>query len=73
MSSAAQNPDHLIDPRWSQHLHAQTAGGPAQTSRPARGTDVEARLRAVIDPWERGVQDARSTLVALRKLADEVL
>jgi hypothetical protein len=30
-------------------------------------------MRAIIEPWERGLRGSRETLAALRRLADEVL
>jgi hypothetical protein len=72
MEHFPESPDDVIDPRWNSYLSAEVAEGPAH-ARTGGPEQLGQAMRAIIEPWERGLRGSRETLAALRRLADEVL
>jgi hypothetical protein len=71
-----RSPDVVIDPRWNSYLNAESGSNRTHPARPADNVpafELNARMRAIVAPWEAGEKDPHETLEALRQLADRVL
>ena len=73
MEQFPSSPDDVIDSRWTHNPQAVTPTPHASGRHRAPKPDLEAQMRAIINPWLAGDRTATETLHALRVLADESL
>ena len=71
MEQFPSSPDDVIDSRWTGNPQAMRPA--PHVRRRATETDLDAEMRAVVNPWLAGDRDAAETLAALRALADQHL
>lgn len=72
MEEFPSSPDDVIDSRWTGNPQAMRPA--PHIGRPkATQTDLDAEMRAVVNPWLAGDRSAAETLQALRALADQHL
>ena len=74
MEQFPSSPDDVIDSRWTHNPKAvvptpHSNGGRHRSPKP----DLDARMRAIINPWLAKDRSAADTLKALAALADEEL
>ena len=72
MEEFPSSPEEVIDSRWTGNPQAMRPA-PHVGRRKAAHADLDAEMRAVINPWLAGDRDAAETLAALRALADQHL
>ncbi|NYG06064.1 hypothetical protein BJ986_000551 [Phycicoccus badiiscoriae] len=72
MEQFPSSPDDVIDSRWTGNPQA-VRPAPHVSRRRTPQVDLDAEMRAVINPWLAGDSGAVETLAALRDLADQHL
>jgi hypothetical protein len=73
MEEFPSSPEDVIDSRWTGNPQALRPAPHVSGRRKATETDLDAEMRAVINPWLAGDSSATDTLTALRALADQHL
>jgi hypothetical protein len=73
MEQFPSSPDDVIDSRWTHNPQAVTPMPHGSSRRRPPEPDLDAQMRAIVNPWLAHDRDAAETLKALRDLADEHL
>ena len=73
MEQFPSSPDDVIDPRWTHNPRAVAPTPHVAGRRNATQPDLDARMRAIVNPWLANDRSAAETLKAFRDLADEQL
>lgn len=73
MEQFPSSPDDIIDSRWTHNPKAVAPVPHGHTRRNPPGPDLDAEMRAVVNPWLIGDRSAIETLAQLRALADRHL
>ena len=73
MEQFPSSPDDVIDSRWTRNPKAVTPTPHGSGRRRPVEPDLDARMRAIINPWLAKDRSAADTLKALATLADEEL
>ena len=70
MEQFPSSPDDVIDSRWTRNPQAVRPAPHVTGRRKTPPADLDAEMRAVINPWLAGDSTTPETLAALRALAD---